>query len=144
MSNELEALNRICEHLDLDDEYFYSKNGEKADYKIIETALKDYELIKQPKIIVVDKKISDDDLEKLINQGIIVGNLEQSKIEPLFDNETQNKLKALEVIKNKQVNVRYLFQCKSLRDYNFVYKGTKQSNLCLTKEEYELLKEALQ
>lgn len=43
MSKELSplgALNRICEHLDLDDEYFYSKNGEKADYKIVETALK--------------------------------------------------------------------------------------------------------
>lgn len=39
----LEALDRICEHLDLDDAYFYSKNGEKADYKVVETALKEYE-----------------------------------------------------------------------------------------------------
>ena len=90
MSKELEALNRICEHLDLDDEYFYLKNGEKADYKVIEKSLK-----------------------------------------------------ALEIIKEKRVDVRFLFQCKSLRDYNFIYKGTNQSKLCLTKEEYELLKEVL-
>lgn len=57
MSKELSplgALNRICEHLDLDDEYFYSKNGEKADYKIIETALKRnkaLEIIKEHKLL---------------------------------------------------------------------------------------------
>ena len=142
MSKELEALDRLycAGRLDLD----YVLNGKQnQDYKIIETALKEYEFMKQTKIIVSDKKISDGDLEKLINQGIIVGNLEQSKIEPLFDNETQNKLKALEIIKNKQVNVCYLFQCKSLRQYNFIYKGTNQSELCLTQEEYDLLKEAL-
>ena len=142
MSKELEALDRLycAGRLDLD----YVLDGKQnQDYKIIETALKEYEFMKQTKIIVSDKKISDGDLEKLINQGIIVGNLEQSKIEPLFDNETQNKLKALEIIKNKQVNVCYLFQCKSLRQYNFIYKGTNQSELCLTQEEYDLLKEAL-
>ena len=96
---------------------------------IIETALKDYELMKQPKIIVVDKKISDDDLEKLINQGIIVGNLEQSKIEPLFDNETQKKLKALEIIKEKILDMDY---------FNII------ADRCdLTYQEYELLRNVL-
>lgn len=55
----------------------------------------------------------------------------------------EKALKALEIIKNKQVNVCYLFQCKSLRQYNFIYKGTNQSELCLTQEEYDLLREAL-
>ena len=132
MIKELEALNKIT--------YSY---GYDENIKIIETALKDYEMMKQAKIIVADKKISDDDLEKLKNQSIIVGNLEQSKIEPLFDEETQKKLEALEIIKKKRVDVRYLFQCKSLRDYNYIYKGTNQSELCLTKEEYDILKDTL-
>ena len=39
-----------------------------VEYKIAEAALKEYELMKQTKIIVTDKKVSDDDLEKLKNQ----------------------------------------------------------------------------
>ena len=142
MSKELEALDRLycAGRLDLD----YVLNGKQnQDYRIIGKALEDYELMKQAKIIVADKKISDDDLEKLKNQGIIVGNLEQSKVELLFDEETQKKLEALEIIKKKRVDVRYLFQCKSLRDYNYIYKGTNQSELCLTQEEYDLLKDML-
>ena len=139
MSKELEALERLfcAGRLDLD----YVLNGKQnQDYKIIETALKDYELMKQPKIIVVDKKISDDDLEKLINQGIIVGNLEQSKIEPLFDNETQNKLKALEIIKEKEVNVGLLSRCANAERYN---KGICYEPRYLAQEEFDLLKEVL-
>ena len=54
----LEALNRICEHLDLDDEYFYLKNGEKADYKVIEKSLKALEIIKQKEVDIHDLLIS--------------------------------------------------------------------------------------
>lgn len=112
---------------------------EKEDFDIIETALKEYEFMKQTKIIVDDKKISDDDLEKLKNQGIIVGNLEQSKIEPLFDNETQNKLKALEIIKNKQVNVFVLLHIEDLETYNDMIGDNRN----LTQQEYDLLREVL-
>ena len=139
MSKGLEALERLfcAGRLDLD----YVLNGKQnQDYKIVETALKDYEMMKQPKIIFTDKKISDDDLEKLINQGIIVGNLEQSKIEPLFDNETQNKLKALEIIKEKEVNVGLLSRCANAERYN---KGICYEPRYLTQEEYDLLKEEL-
>lgn len=66
-----------------------------------------------------------------------------NKVELLFDEETQKKLKVLDIIKKKRVDVRYLFQCKSLRQYNFIYKGTNQSELCLTKEEYKSLKDVL-
>ena len=119
MSKELEALNKIA--------YSY---GYDENIKIIATALEDYELMKQAKIIVADKKISDDDLEKLKNQSIIVGNLEQSKIEPLFDEETKKKLKALEIIK------KYI----CIKD-NKIY--TKEWEWELTQEEYDLLKEVL-
>lgn len=135
MSKELEALEKIVDT-------YYIDNMDK-EISIIEAALNDYELMKQPKIIVADKKISDDDLEKLKNQRMFLCSSGESKVELLFDEETQKKLKALEIIKKKQVNVRYLFQCKSLRDYNFIYKGTNQSELCLTKEEYDILKEVL-
>ena len=131
MSKELtplKALNDLIdylesEHLDLSKEDHVVERKE-----IIETALEDYELMKQAKIIVADKKINDDDLEKLKNQSIIVGNLEQSKIEPLFDEETQKKLKALEIIK------KYI----CIKD-NKIY--TKEWEL--TQEKYELLKEVL-
>ena len=132
MSKELEALNKIA--------YSY---GYDENIKIIATALEDYELMKQAKIIVADKKISDDDLEKLKNQRMFICSSGESKIELLFDEETQKKLKALEIIKKKRVDVRYLFQCKSLKQYNFIYKGTNESNLCLTKEEYKSLKDVL-
>lgn len=77
-----------------------------------------------------------------------VFHFEMGKVDEMFINNSfeiiEKALKALEIIKNKQVNVRYLFQCKSLRQYNFIYEGTNQSELCLTEEEYDLLKEALQ
>ena len=87
MSKELEALNRICEHLDLDDEYFYLKNGEKTDYKVIEKSLK-----------------------------------------------------ALEIIKEKGVNVGLLSRCANAERYN---KGMCYESRYLTQEEYDLLKEVL-
>ena len=87
MSKELEALNRICEHLDLDDEYFYLKNGEKTDYEII-----------------------------------------------------KKSLKALEIIKEKEVNVGLLSRCANAERYN---KGICYELRYLTQEEYDLLKEVL-
>ena len=105
--------------------------------EVIETALKDYELIKQAKIIVADKDVSDEDLEKLINQRMFVGSLEQCEIKPLFDEETQKKLKAFEIIKEKRVDVSYLVISDDLHDYN---EGLDRK-WKLTQEEYDLLKE---
>ena len=111
MSKESEALNKIA--------YVY---GYDENIKIIETALKDYEMEHALRI-----------------------RLENANYELVREKQkNQKKLKALEIIKNKQVDVRYLFQCKSLRQYNFIYEGTNQSELCLTEEEYDLLKEMLQ
>lgn len=88
---------------------------------IIETTLKEYEWMKQAKIIVADKKINDDDLEKLKNQRMFVGDLEKCEIKLLFDEKTRRKLKALEIIKEK-----------GLINLDFSL---------LSNEEYEVLKE---
>ena len=113
----------------LDDTYFDTwyaceRLKENSDYALM-FAHGNYYLVNTK-----DNKFDAIDSYKIKNYGII-------------DNGTQKKLKALEIIKNKRVDVRYLFQCKSLRDYNYIYKGTNQSELCLSKEEYNLLKEVL-
>lgn len=124
---------------------------EKEDFDNIETALKEYELMRQTKIIVVDRKISDDDLEKLKNQRMFVGSLE-CEIKPLIDEETKNKLKALEILKeilhikihiDKEENVAILYV-----DIGKDFKTKEFTHLILgyiqDKEKYELLKEVLE
>lgn len=126
MNKELEALENI-KHYDNRVELH------QDDYNVLETALKDYELMKQTKIIVADKKINDDDLEKLKNQRMFVGNLEQCEIKTLFDEETQKKLKALEILKDCcLVN-------EGFGGYELAFAIKKN----ITKEEYDLLKEVL-
>ena len=106
MSEELEALNLIITRLNPSPD-----NVVKAmhEVKIVENALKEYELIKQTRIIVVDKKISDDDLEKLKNQRIFASGLEESKVELLFDEETQKKLKDFEWLKSK-IDIDFVYR----------------------------------
>ena len=129
----LEALNII--------QYLCSTNINKY-YFIIEKALKEYELIKQTKIIVSDREISDEDLEKLKNQRVLVDSLKQGEIKPLFDEETQKKLKALEIIKSKNIDTSILKSSSSLEFYTYwACSNQRQNNL--TKEEYDLLKEVL-
>ena len=55
MSKGLEALERITEHLDLEDEYFYKQ--EKVDEEIIKQALKDYEELQKVLEIINNKEI---------------------------------------------------------------------------------------
>ena len=140
MSKELEALEKIKQARYLVDFELDVKVGEdyKEELAIIEKALKDYELMNQTKIIVIDKKISDDDLEKLKNQRILIGSSEESKVELLFDEKTRKKLKALEIIKNKFVWV----------ENGKLYAGVQcdiETELNRedfdSKEEYDLLKE---
>lgn len=98
MSKELKALEEAKE---LTHRLITSGSWDKIEEQlnIVETALKEYEKVMQTKFVVVDAKISDEVLEKLKNQRIIIGNLEPCEIKPLFDEETKKKLKALEVIK---------------------------------------------
>lgn len=120
---------------------------EKEDFDNVETALKDYEMMKQTKIITVNKDVSDDDLEKLKNQRSFICSSGESKVELLFDNETQKKLKAFEIIKEKKVDVTYIIEHPEEKDviwYNSRFMGV----LCegwrmLSQAEYNLLKEVL-
>ena len=131
MSKELEALEKLTN-------YKCSCMSEKVECKeIIETALKEYEMMKRTKIIISDKKISDDDLDKLMNQRMFTDL--QCEIKPLFDEETQKKLKALEIIKEKEVDVFIFLHSGDLETYN----GIVEDNRKLTHEEYGLLKQVL-
>ena len=99
--------------------------------------LKEYEMMKQTKIIVADKKISDEDLEKLENQGMLTDL--QCEIKPLFDEETQKKLKVLEIIKEKEVDVFIFLHSGYLETYNDMVEDNRK----LTQEEFDFLKEVL-
>ena len=121
---------------------------EKEDFDNVENTLKDYELMKQTEVVVADKKISDDDLEKLKDQRIFIGG-----IEPLFDEETQNKLRALDVIKEKEVNVHNFKEILIKQEWAYEQyldeendpntSGHQFAYKLLTKEEFDLLKEEL-
>lgn len=168
MSKELEALERIKniplyhveqdidETYDGETEYSYHEEYDgnikdiyPGEINIIEVALKDYESMKQTKIIVADKKISDDDLEKLKNQRMFVGSLGQCEIKFLPNEETQKKLKALEIIMNKNVNLQKLRKCfwephyYTFAPLDFYNAGMMRPEYLLTKEEYKLLREVL-
>lgn len=52
-------------------------------------------------------------------------------------------LEALEIIKRKEVNVRLFIECKTRKEYNNAVRDLYYQRLCLTQEEYDLLKEVL-
>lgn len=140
MNKELEALEEIKRLYKWYTKYAYDAELDKEEihsFAIIETALKEYEMMKQTKIIVADKKISDDDLEKLMNQGMLTDL--QCEIKPLFDEETQKKLKALEIIKEKEVDMFIFLHSGDLETYNDMVEDNRK----LTQEEFNLLREVL-
>jgi hypothetical protein len=138
MSKELQALEGIVFYLN-------ASNEPKSHYfkkiEIIKTALKEHEVMKQTKFIVSINKFSDADLDKLKNQRMI-SNLEPCEIKPLFDEETQKKLKAFEIIKEKEVDVRGINVSSAANEYNNWFSKRLKNDL--TQEEYDLLKEVLQ
>lgn len=162
MANEeltpLEALENIKKSdAIIADEYYSTPVGGvfEEELAIIETALKDYESMKQTKIIVADKKISDDDLEKLKNQRMLVGDLGQCEIKPLFDEETQNKLKAFKIIVEKEIDIWLLKVC-DYENYCRIRTECLETNVesmadcdkpaipLPSQEEFDLLKEVLE
>ena len=56
--------------------------------------------------------------------------------------EAQKEHKALEIIKEKEVNMQVFNQCEDVETYNKVY--IKQKDRQLTQEEFSLLKEVLE
>ena len=57
----------------------------------------------------------------------------------IIDADTKNKLKALEIIKEKQVNVFVLLHIGDLETYNDMIADNRN----LTQEEYDILKDVL-
>ena len=67
---------------------------------------------------------------------------DKEELETMYSNCVINgakQKKALEIIKEKRVNIDYLRDCKTLEDYNNILIEKLQ----LTQEEYDLLKEVL-
>ena len=146
MNKGLKALEELRQNT-IDDTHMF----DYMFFDIIEKELKEYELMKQTKYIVADKKPTDDDLEKLKNQRMFVTDLPQCEIKPLFDEETQKKIKALEIIKEKMVNLDDLNDaiCEDSYHQNNehnaidIYNQNRFEYKQLTQEEFDLLKEVL-
>ena len=106
MSKELDALTKIVDT-------YYIDNMDK-EISIIETALNDYEILKNDFISMKDFKYE--------------------------------QLDAFEIIKKKQVDVHYLLICieQNINPLQFYNEYMKEHNaLCLTQEEFDLLKKTL-
>ena len=112
MSKELKALKRI--------ENFMSQNAVhwKQDIAMIETALKNYEELERKHNELLYN------YEELVHCGL---------------KSEQNKLKALEIIKEKEVNVFIFLHSGDLETYNEMVEDNRK----LTQEEYDILKEVL-
>lgn len=122
MSKELEALNRIYDKYVTDDE---SLEDDKL-FSIVETALKE-----------------NVELKKMIR------NFNEAIGEPQIITPTiEKKLKALEIIKEKEVNISFFMMyikedyCYEWyeKDHKAMFPATKK---LLTQEEFDLLKEVL-
>lgn len=123
----LEALNNLVDYLE--DEHLGSSESERVVERkhVIESALKDYEQY--------EKILKDYDFN-LANFREACFTLAQFRGEGFTGIE--KKLKALELIKNKKINVRCLMSGWHLGNYN-----SYKAHIRLTEEEYELLKEVL-
>ena len=161
MSKELtplEVLDKLVAYILLDDEYGLMDKQEvknvKHDKKIIKSELKRLE--KQDNVIKV--------LKEVVAFGKVLPRIEPNK-EDGFDilsaisiniqRDIENRerellrqwvlgtcfpkeLKALEIIKNKKVDIELLSRCETLKDYNW---GTNLPQL--NEQEFNLLKEVL-
>ena len=55
----------------------------------------------------------------------------------------EKELKAFEIIRNKQVDTWSLIPSANLKEYHYVISAERYTNLKLSQEEYDLLKEVL-
>lgn len=123
MSKGLEALENIgfgplCQNED--GSYWRIRDEYKEDFNIIEKELKELEERRE--------------MMKRFNEACVP---------MILDNETEKKLKALEIILKKKVNVYdEIYQTNDYKDYKENF-GYTQAQFDLTEEEYNLLKEVL-
>lgn len=166
----LKALNDLIdylesEHLDLSKEDHVVERKE-----IIETALKRLEIVEEENKLLRENNENLDEIyydtwyacERLkesryytlmfVDDVYCLVNTKDNKFDVIdtykvksnriIDNGTQNKLKALEIIKKKEVDIQTLKRTNNAFEYNsYVSKGLGEKDL--TQEEYDLLKEVL-
>lgn len=115
------------------------------DFDLIETALKRLEKNDNTRLIIVGNPSPDESVvEKTYKQGMFISNLEQCEIKPLFEEETEKKLKALEIINNKQVDMKELLGFFEWGEGFSYYNEYRRKEEKLTQEEYKILKEVLE
>ena len=118
--SSLEALNDLREVKGWNDDELNKR------LDIIEKALKDYERLK--KLYKLEEETS-----KHLNDIVL-----------LMNEEINKQLKALEIIKEKMVDVVYLYSsCYELEHYNVYAPFEIDDKDKLTQEEFDLLKEVL-
>ena len=124
MSKELTPLDALEEIKHTTDLYRPNElNGYKEELDIIETALKDYQVLKN-KYDVLETEYCDQQRSML-----------------KYDEVKDKKFKAFEIIKEKNVNVFYLKNANSVEEYNIGLDLPKIWQL--TQEEFDLLEEVL-
>jgi hypothetical protein len=101
--------------------------------EIIETTLKNYEELTSKPVILCRR--THESSQALIDT--ICKNYKEVKVTNLED---EKKLKALEIVKEKKVDVQMLIDRKNLNEYNWC---VHEQSRALTQEEYDLLKEVL-
>lgn len=138
MSKGLEALERYVENAWFDEDSEYYLTAEHLDdYHIIKKELKEYREIKE-----IAKQY---DWENITKEIFNVN--ADKKYRDLFNSAIVNiqndyrKARALEIIKEKRVDVARLLVSNSLEQYNNFDK--RDILIILTQEEYDLLKEVL-
>ena len=167
----LKALNDLIdylesEHLDLSKEDHVVERKE-----IIETALKRLEVVEEENKLLRENNENLDEIyydtwyacERLkesryytlmfVDDVYCLVNTKDNKFDVIdtykiksnriIDNGTQNKLKALEIIKKKDVHIFWLKESETLEEYNKELLKRSMVDRLLTQEEYDLLKEVL-
>lgn len=139
MNKALEAYESLCSHLDYDNDDYMFNGGYEEDNEVIETALKRLEEIDSRSSMRMENIVphlfeENEELKKRLN--------EMYELREHYHLD-QKKLKALDIIKDKQVNISTLFMCferYDLEKYNELVASCFDEK-SLTQEEYELLKE---
>ena len=159
MNKGLEALQRLKEHLDYDTYYQYTN---KEDISIIETELKriDYlervnkdlqeskdKLIEERNNKIIEHRIVYDDYNfQSIKKFVACKNCQYYENEKCSNTtgcfwlDLERKLKPLEIIKERKVDIQLLIDSKNLNEYNWCVHTKDRA---LTQEEFDLLKEVL-
>lgn len=138
MSKDLTPLDAWKE---VKDEMLEWTEGYEENFSIIESALKRLEEIdNKPVAFMVSSRGMENAIIKEISKH------KEIKITNLAD---QKKLRALEIIKEKQVEVCYFMNCETLEEYNddviaaYAYEEDTAKPRMLTQKEYDLLREVL-